>query len=178
LEKAHLYFKNCLLYSANEIGGFTTSGYGSSYHMSRYDQTAGAHKSYYNNRGTITCNTTVYRTAAPSEQLSPVIVAPESKLESSIKRIAIANGGTANVAVYVRKDSSYNGTAPRLIQKANPAIGVNTDVVLATSSLTLADTWYQVSGSTGATTDDGVLEVLIDCDGTAGNIFIDDWSVS
>jgi hypothetical protein len=178
-EKAQLYFKNCVLGSANEIGGFTTSGYGSSYHISRWDQTSGgAHRSFYNNRGTITCNTTTYRTAAPSEQLSPAIVAPESKLESGIKRVAIASAATANVSVYVRKDSSYNGTAPRLMQRANPAIGVMSETVLATSSLTLADTWYLVSGTTAAVTDDGVIEFYVDCDGTAGNIFVDDWAVA
>jgi hypothetical protein len=178
-EKAVLNFRNCLFSSANEIGGFTTSGYGSSYHISRWDQVSGgAHRSYFNNKGFVTCNTTTYRTSAPSEQLTPTIVSPESKLESGIKRVALASGATANVSVYVRKDSAYNGTAPRLIQRANPAIGVNTDVVLATSSLTLADTWYLVTGTTAAVIDDGVIEVHVDCDGTAGSIFLDDWTAA
>jgi hypothetical protein len=178
-EKATLYFKNCLFSSANEIGGFTTSGYGSSYHLSRWDQVSGgSHKSFFLARGTITCNTTTYRTAAPSEQLTPAIVAPESKMESGIKRVALTQAATANVSVYVRKDSVYNGTAPRLMQRANPAIGVTNETVLATSSLTLADTWYLVTGTTAAVTDDGVIEVYVDCDGTAGNIFVDDWSVA
>jgi hypothetical protein len=64
------------------------------------------------------------------------------------------------------------------MQRANPAIGVTNETVLATSSLTLADTWYLVTGTTAAVTDDGVIEVYVDCDGTAGNIFVDDWSVA
>lgn len=178
-EKAQLYFKNCLFGSANEVGGFTTSGYGSSLHVSRRDQTSGgAHYSYYNNRGQITCNTTVFRTAAPSEQLTPTVVSPESKLPSGIKRVAVASGATANVSVYLRKDTLYSGSAPRLMQRANPAIGVTSETVLATAALANADTWYLVSGTTAAVIDDGVLEVYVDCDGTTGSIFIDDWSVA
>lgn len=177
-EKATLKFRNCNFLSTNQIGGFTTSGYGSSYHLSRWQQTSGGvHKSYYNYRGTVTCNTTIYRTAAPSEQLSPAITSPETKLESSIKRIALTQGATANVSVYVRKDASYNGGAPRLMQRYNPAIGLNSnDAVLATSSLAVADTWYVVTGTCAAVTDDGIIEVYVDCDGTAGSIFLDDWA--
>jgi hypothetical protein len=71
----------------------------------------------------------------------------------------------------------YNGSQPRLILKANPAIGVANDTVIATASAA-AGTWAQISGTTAAATDDGVMEFTVDCDGTTGWINVDDWSFS
>jgi len=48
-----------------------------------------------------------------------------------------------------------------------------------TDSLTVgADTWEELTITTDALTEEGVIEVYVDCSGTAGNIFIDDWSSS
>lgn len=71
----------------------------------------------------------------------------------------------------------YNGSQPRLIQKANPALGQNSDVVLATAALGNG-VWEQISGTTSTATDDGVFEVVVDCDGTTGAINVDDWATS
>jgi hypothetical protein len=103
------------------------------------------------------------------------------KLYHSPKKINIANGKTCKVSVWVRKSVigdgvAYNGSQPRLIVKANPALGSNSDVVLATASAS-SGTWELLTGTTTAVTDNGVLEVLVDCDGTTGWINVDDWSV-
>lgn len=69
------------------------------------------------------------------------------------------------------------GNAPQLILKKNIPAGISSDVVLATFSAA-ADTWQRLSGTTSNVTDDAVLEFYLNCDGTAGLIYVDDWSVS
>jgi hypothetical protein len=91
--------------------------------------------------------------------------------------VPIANGQLATISVKVQKDGSYNGNAPRLIQKANPAIGVNSDAVLATHSAG-SGSFQTLSGATAAATDDGVIECVVDCDGTAGNVYVDTWTAA
>jgi len=120
-------------------------------------------------------NNTVYNTAAPSEQLLPVTTA--SKFESSVKRFAVTSGSTSSIAVYVRKDSAYDGAAPRLILRRHDIAGYNSDQVLATHSAA-ADAWEQLSSSLGAVAQDAVLEVVVDCDGTTGSVYVDDWSAT
>jgi hypothetical protein len=43
---------------------------------------------------------------------------------------------------------------------------------------TVGGTWISLSGSTMAATDDGVMEFVVDCDGAAGFISVDDWSLA
>lgn len=80
--------------------------------------------------------------------------------------------------VYVRKDNGYNGNAPRLMLARNDGLGVTAETVIATSNLVSIDTWYSVSGSLPVATDDGVYEVYVDCNGTVGNIYVDDWAIT
>ena len=128
-------------------------------------------------RGTVAYEATVYRTDAPSTKMTPT--SATYKLDSGDRHIAVVDNAAAKtVSVWIRKDSSYNGNAPRLLLRCNPAVGVTDDTVLATSVLTNADTWYQVTAALPVADDDGVMEVYVDCDGTAGNIYVDDWSVS
>ena len=127
-------------------------------------------------RGTIAYEATVYRTAAPSIKITPT--SATYKITSGDKLIPLTDGAAAKtVSVYVRKDGSYNGNAPRLMLRCNPAVGITDNTVLATSSLVNADEWYLVSAALPVADDDGVVEVYVDCDGTAGNIYVDDWSV-
>jgi hypothetical protein len=158
------------------------NGYVSS---SRHDQTAGSHKTWLR-YGTLTTDTTIFNTASPSMRMTPL--SATGKLESAAlfhgMKVAVNNGGTVTVSVRTRRSSAgdgaaYNGAQPRLIVRANPALGAsfNSDTVLDTH--TAADgTWEQLSGTTASVTDDGVIEVVVDCDGTAGWVNVDDWSVS
>jgi len=52
-----------------------------------------------------------------------------------------------------------------------------TNIALATHTATTG-VWAQVSGTCTAALEDGVWEVYVDCDGTAGWVNVDDWSVS
>lgn len=69
----------------------------------------------------------------------------------------------------------YQGNQPRLIQRANPALGQNSDVVLATYSAG-AGSWNQLTATSSTATDDGAWEFVVDCDGNTGFINVDDWS--
>jgi hypothetical protein len=67
---------------------------------------------------------------------------------------------------------TYTGNVPRLILKRNDAMGYSADQVLDSHS-GATGTWEQVTGAvTGAATDDGVLEFIVDCDYGTANSFI------
>lgn len=125
--------------------------------------------------GTIARDETVYRTAAPSERLTPVSL--DYRLPSGTKRRTVRSGNTLTFGVYVRKDGTFNGTA-RLMLRANAAIGLDADVELAAFS-GAADTWVQLSGAMpAAAEEDGVVEAYVEVTGSAGNIYTDDWSAA
>lgn len=169
---------NSTLGSATEFEASLLSalmGY-SFYARQRKDGTTNTHEKVFPRIGTIAYETTTFRTASPAEKLTPSHAS--LKLKSSVKRIAVGVGQAATFNAYVRKDGSYAGNAPRLVLKANPALGVDNDTVLDTLSVG-SGTWEQLTGSSSPVAEeDGVLEAYVDCDGTAGNVFIDDWSAS
>jgi hypothetical protein len=80
------------------------------------------------------------------------------------------------VTVKVQKDGSYSGAQPRLILKKNEALGVTSDSVLDTMSIG-SGSFETLTGTTPTAADDGVFELIVDCDGTAGNVYIDSWTV-
>lgn len=131
-----------------------------------------------NYTGTVEIETTTFD-VTPAIKMTPRVAA--TKLESHAGRIGrgflvpVTSGNTVTPSVKVRKDSSYNGNAPRLILKANYAIGITADAVLDTLSVGV-DTWETLSGTTSAASADGVMEFVVDCDGTAGSIYVDTWA--
>jgi hypothetical protein len=64
-----------------------------------------------------------------------------------------------------------------LIVRKHPALGITADTVLDTHTAA-AGTWEQLTGTTATVTADGVLEFIVDCDGTAGWVNVDDWTVT
>jgi hypothetical protein len=144
----------------------------------KFNQTAGDHRTEMT-YGQLKTDSVVYHTASPSMRMTPSDVS--NKLESSPKDkgvlVAVASGATVSISVFVNKDAAYNGNQPRLIQRANPALGQNSDVVLATYSAGTGS-WNQLTATSSMANDDGAWEFVVDCDGTAGFINIDDWSVS
>lgn len=148
----------------------------------KYDATAGDHRTFCAFATAVTStqeswqtDTTNYNTASPSLKLTPK--SANYKLRSPVvARFAIASGASKTVQVYIRKDGAYNGATPRLIMLANPAIGIDADTVLGSGGG--SGSFSAVSGSTGTAAADGVIECVVDCDGTAGFINIDDASIS
>lgn len=109
-------------------------------------------------------------------------------------KVAVASGvSAAQACVWLRPsintDSAplwggsavtYNGDAPRLIVRANPYMGVLSDTVLTTSSLT-AGVWSQVCGTLPTSPADGEFEVVVDADQTSasnagGSVNVAEWT--
>ncbi len=148
--------------------------------MERYGQANGAARTEMR-YGQILLDTSIFNAATPSMRMTPN--SASVKLESAPKGsgilAAVASGGTVSVSVYVRKSvigdgTAYNGNQPRLIQRANPALGQNADVPLATAAAA-AGSWELLTATSSAATDAGAWEFIVDCDGTTGWVNVDDW---
>lgn len=111
-------------------------------------------------------------------------------------KIAVASGQSAQACVWVRPSLStdaappwggsaatYNGDTPRLIDRANPYMGVQQDTpvsVTFTPALS-AGTWSQMCGTLPTAPADGQYEVVVDADQTftsnpGGSVNIAEWS--
>jgi len=171
--------RNCLLASTTEINGQSNYTVESWVQSARHDQTAGNQKSYYK-YGVVTLDNSFYVVAAPSQRLTPNSAA--SKLRSVEKRIAVPNGKQAKISVWIRKSVAgdgtvYNGAEVRMVQLKDSAIGITSDTVLATTTAAAYGAFEKITGTTAAVTDNGVVRVVLDCDGTTGWINSDLWTV-
>lgn len=171
---AEIYLRSTILAAATEISNTTNLRYLSRISKQRADQVDATHNTL-TAVGSITYDTSVFRTAAPSERLTPTSATASLKLKGGLRHVAVRDTKTITITAYVRKDGSYAGNAARLMLKANPALGVNSDTVIDTHTAA-ANTWEQLTGTTAAAIDDGVFTFYVDCDGSAGNIYDDDWS--
>lgn len=178
-----LFADNCVFAnSANlyEQSAFVSGGNNSSgpvpwLRAQNFNQTANDNRAYYNannsaTHGLVQTDTgTVYSTNTRSEKMTPQTAAV--KLQSSSIFVTCPSGKAATPIVQVQKNGSYNGNAPRLILKRQDSMGVTSDTVLATFSAG-SGSWQGLTGTTSAAPQDGVFEFMIDCDGTAGSIFV------
>lgn len=179
--KPQILLSNTELRAATEISNANASSISALGFIksSKHDQTEGAFKSWFQG-GIIERDSTLFNTAAPSERLTPT--SATIKLASGSRLGVLDDGTTKTISVYVRKSATgdgaqYNGNQPRLIVKANPAMGINTDTVLDTMTAAVGS-WEQLTATTPAVNADGALEFYVDCDGTAGWVNVDDWSVT
>lgn len=141
----------------------------------RVQQVTNTHKTVYPALGTVEYDTSVFHNAAPSEKLSPSGATVGQKLCSKSRFKVAVSGVPVVIGVWVRKSAAYTGNAPRLILKANPALGILDDIVAATHAAA-ADTWEQLTYTTAAPSENGAVEFYVDCDGSAGAVYTDDWS--
>lgn len=178
-----LYLVNTSLLSTTEFSDYTQYFVEDSFISSqKHDGTKGLHKTL-KRYGAITIDTTagLFRTASPSQRLTPNNAS--GKLRSSTFRVNVNDGQTCTPSVYVRESvvgdgTDYNGNRIRLILKRNDAVGITEDVVIDTATVSSEGAYEQLTGTTAAVTDDGVLEFYIDCDGTTGWINIDDFTAT
>lgn len=176
-----IYMDNCNMASTTKISGLTgaTGAAPDSFvRCARYGQVAGDHRSFFP-YGNVSSDSTIFNTATPSERLTPS--SATIKFVSSPKLIPVASAATLTPVVTVRKSvvgdgTAYNGNQPRLIARRYYSTGVIIDTVLATAA-GAAGSWETLTGTTIAATDTGVMEFFVDCDGTAGWVNIDDWSI-
>lgn len=168
---SEIVLNNVLLASGTPIANQSSLD-GGVIRYQRVQQVLGVHKAVYPSSGTVSLDTVLFRTATPSMKLEPT--AANIRLESGPAKKPAALGATVAISVYVQKNVAYAGNAPRLMLRANPSLGVDDDTVIATHSA-LAGVWQQLSGTTPAAEDAGAFEFYVDCDGTAGQVNVDDW---
>ena len=181
--------RNCSLAATTPIAGLSGGSFATprSYmRAQKWGQTTGDHRSFFT-QGHATRDTNIFNTASPSVRLVPV--SASLKLGSSVRNVQCDSGVAPVVSVYVRKSAvgdasyqsitpaNYNGNQPRLMVKRAIALGLTVDTVVDTMTAAVG-TWEQLSGTLPTPTDDGAFEVYVDCDGTAGWINIDDWTVA
>lgn len=150
--------------------------------VQRWGGTANDHR-FFTPTGNGKLDAVIVNTTLASERLTPN--SATYKMCSSIRRYAVASGATKTLAVYIRKSvladaggANYNGNQPRLIVLRNDALGITADTVLATYA-SGTGSWNQISGTLITTApDNGVLEVYVDCDGTAGWINVGEFTIS
>jgi hypothetical protein len=110
-------------------------------------------------------------------------------------KIAVANGQTVQVCVWLRPSSSgdapppwggsavtYTGDQPRMIVRKNPYMNVQNDTVLATASLS-AGVWSPFCATTPVAPADGIFEIVVDADQTftsnpGGSVNVAEWSTT
>lgn len=171
--------RNCFLGSSTEVTGqnnFTISCFVAS---ARHEQIAGNQKAYYK-YGIITLDNSFYVVAAPSQRITPS--SATNKVRSIEKRIAVPNGKQAKVSVWIRKSVAgdgtvYNGSEVRMMLKEDNAIGIASDTLLATTTAAAYGAFEKLTATTQVVTDNGVVRIWLDCDGTTGWINSDLWTV-
>lgn len=172
-------FRNCRFGSATELSGQLNMGVNGMVSSARHDGLAGSHKTW-SYSGTLSADSVIFSTGSPSARMTPTQAAIKYAYPVP-KQMSVPNGSSGGISVKVRKsvatggETLYNGNQPRLILKANPAAGIMADVVLATATNAANGAFQTLAGSSAAVTDFAVLEFVVDCDGTAGWINVDDW---
>lgn len=165
-----------VLRAAQEIDTASANPGGDSFiSYQRQDGVTNIHVKTISAIGTRQRETVTFRSASPSLKLSPNGASLNHRLESSPMRVRVDSGQTVSVAVWVRKDASYSGQAPRLMLRMNAALGVNSDTLMDTFSAGI-NTWEQLTGTTPVAAEDGVFEFYVDVTGTGGAVYVDDWS--
>lgn len=171
-------FNNCVFASATETDQSSVIQLPGNLLYLRHEGVAGTYRRQYPAIGTVARETTVVRTVGrASQKLTPSGATSSYRLASEAHRVPVRSGEAIVIAMWVRKDSTYAGSTPRLILRSNASLGVDADTVL--DSLTVAaDTWERLTGTTANAEDDGVFEFVVDCDGSAGNVYVADASAA
>lgn len=177
---------NIIIYNptfSGTVAGRSTAGRGFNYSPSvqvfKENGVTGSN-SLYANYGTVSTDSSIYKTLSPSFRLAPF--ASGYKCPSSTVRVPVGSGESCTITTWVRRSvagdgSAYNGNQPRLVYRYNPLAGNNTVTIGATGA-SAGGMWEQLTYTTPSALHDCVMEFYIDCDGTAGWINIDDWDTN
>lgn len=183
---AQIYFRNCLFSSPTSAANLTNLLVDSFIGSMSHNQVSGASLAWTKN-GVITKDTAIFDTTSPGS--ASTRLAPSSasiKLKTPDKQVICLSGKSVTISAKIRWSSTifgdsanYNGNPTRLWLKKNPAVGINSDVLLATLTTSPNNpfgNFVRVTATTPSVTDNGVLRFYIDCDGTTGWINVDTWS--
>lgn len=152
-----LVLRNTTLSSPSQIGSIGSLLTGSYICKEKDGGVSNAHSSQIVGVSTYTLDTSVYD------------ITPSLKItsgESCRFRAAVANGQALTLSVKVRKSVigdgvAYVGDQLRLMVAANPALGINSDTILATSTNAANGAFETISGLTATVNDNGVLEFFV-----------------
>jgi len=181
LQPGNIIFNNCTFSSTTEFSASTHTFLNDegSFQIQKKDGTSD--NVMYVRQAIITSDTSIYRTASPSIRLTP----KSSTIPCTTKLLSfktyVNNGQTCTPTVYVRESvvgdgTDYNGNRVKLYVKANVNLGITTDTLLDTATISSEGAWEALTGVTASVTDDCVLEFYVVCDGNTGWINIDDYN--
>jgi hypothetical protein len=164
---------NCIL-NSTELGDSATIPFGGYIKSSDHNQNVGTFKTWVR-YGLLQTDTVIYRTDSPSLRMTPNNAS--NKLLNKWK-VPVASGSPISINAYLRKSAStdaggayYNGNQPTINMMGR-------GISLQSSPMTVSvSSWESVSVS-GTPTSNGVVDVWVDCDGTAGWVNVDDFGVS
>ena len=181
----NLKFNNCVMLSPLYFTGSSVINYETSV---RFNNLNGGTFSVINQYGTITRDSSIYLSASYSTRVIPNTISVynyTAKVKFGNKVIPYILGRRIVISVYVRKsgagaETAYNGSEIRLILAQNYSIGVTDNTVLATTtSASNSGNWEKITGIISIPNlSNTMVEVYLDCDGTAGFVNIDDWSLN
>ena len=171
---------NCNFASSTEVSTQTNLGLHGYVSSNKHDQTTSTHK-IWKRAGTLTTDTTIYSAASPSLRMTPT--SSTEKLKGGVITVPVSNGAAVSLSAKVRESVSgdgtdYNGNRIRLMAEANPAIGINSDTVIATATAGSEGSFQLISGNSPTPNDNGILKCYFDCDGTTGWVNIDDVDIT
>lgn len=177
-----LTFQNCLFASTTELNNPASMAEAGYICSLKHDRVAGSHK-LWKRYGTLTTDTSIVNGAAPSVRMAPNNASFKLTNMHEPIRVPVTSGSAPVVSVAVRESVSgdgadYNGSRIRLIVKANAAIGINDDTVIDTATIASEGAWEVLSGTCPTPSDDGVMELVVDCDGTTGWVNVDDFAAT
>lgn len=133
-----------------------------------------AHETQFGN-GFVLYQSALSNVAAPCEELQPRGASTLWPLRSSRVFKPVPSGSSVTFTVYVRKSAAYDGAQPRVRVLANGSSEwQDTESTMAG----VADVWEQLQVTVGPAAEDGVAEAFVECDGTAGSVYVDDWSAT
>lgn len=166
--------------TSTELNNQTSMTYASYFRSHKHDASGTTFKTFYR-YGTIQQETTTRHTASGySWKMTPNNATNKLKLPGPTEydgfKAAVNSGSLVTITVQVQYDGSYNGNMPRLVLIGGIIGGIASDVT-DTAQTSNANNWDQLQ-VTGTPNEAGVLEFYVDCDGTAGNIYVDDITIS
>ena len=176
IQTTNVIFRNCLFSSPSEV--VQLPGFQAIVSSARHNQVNGSNKAW-TRTGILQSDFLYFVQASPSLRMTPS--SASEKLESSPRTIAVPSGRSIRVSCFIRKSvagdgTAYNGLQPRLVSLTDPSIGI-TGSIIATATAASNGAFERITGTVGPVSENGVVKLIIDCDGTAGWVNVDLWTV-
>lgn len=168
-------------FASTEVTNQTKIGDSSFIKSQWHDDSSTSFKNYYRN-GTIVNDDATRHTASgyswkmtPNNATYKLIIPGPTEFDTF--KAYVTSGTAVTVTAYVLYDGTYNGNMPRLVVVGDLLPGITTDQTDSAASAN-SNNWDLLSVAAGTPTVSGFIEFYIDCDGTAGNVYVDDIAIT